>query len=73
MQKGIAVFDLHYPHQNKVLWDNLLKFAKDFKPDVFVFGGDNLNMDAVDHWKMEKGQKRPLEGRRLKKEYLKSK
>ena len=69
MIKGIAVFDLHYPHQNKTLWDNILKFTKDFKPDVFVLGGDNLNMDAVDHWKMEKGQKRPLEGRRLKKEY----
>lgn len=69
MKKLIAVFDVHSPHQDKVLWDNILKFTKDFQPDVFVFGGDNMNFDAVDHWKMEKGQKRPLEGKRLLKEY----
>lgn len=69
MKKLVAVFDLHYPHQDKVLWDNIMKFIEEFQPDVFAFGGDNMNMDAVDHWKMEKGQKRPLEGRRLLKEY----
>lgn len=69
MKKGIAVFDLHYPHHDKVLWNNILQFIEDFEPDIFAFGGDNMNMDAVDHWKQEKGKKRPLEGKRLLKEY----
>lgn len=69
MQKGIAVYDLHWPSHNRTLWYNILDFIKEEQPDVFILGGDNLNFDAVDHWKMEKGQKRPLEGKRLLKEY----
>jgi len=67
--RGVAVFDLHYPHHNRPLWKNLLRFVSDFRPDVFIFGGDNLNMDAVDHWRREKNQQRALEGRRLKHDY----
>lgn len=67
--RGIAVFDLHYPHHSKKLWANILKFTEDFQPDVFVFGGDNLNADAFDHWKKEKKQYRQLEGVRVRKDY----
>jgi predicted phosphodiesterase len=69
IKKGVGVWDLHYPHHDKKLWRNVMRFLKDFEPDVFVFGGDNMNMDAVDHWKQEKGAKRPLENKRLKGEY----
>ena len=69
MKKGIAVFDLHHPHHNKVLWNNLLKLIDKEQPDIFILGGDNMNMDAVDHWKAEKGNKRALEGKRVIKEY----
>src|SRR5690606_21215759 len=64
------VFDLHYPHQNRVLWGNIMALIEEINPDYFVFGGDNMNMDSVDHWKQEKGQKRPLEGKRLRQEYV---
>lgn len=69
MKKGIAVFDLHYPEHNKILWNNILKFAKDFKPDYFLFGGDNLDMSPVSHWLLEGGQFRKLEGKRLINDY----
>jgi hypothetical protein len=63
------VFDLHYPHQTKKLWKNILRFTADFDPDVFLFGGDNLNIDALDHWALDKGNRRQMEGKRLKSEY----
>jgi hypothetical protein len=66
---GICVFDLHSPHHHKVLWKNILKITKRLKPDYFVLGGDNMNMDAVDHWLQDKGDRRHLEGKRLKQEY----
>lgn len=69
VKKGICVFDLHYPHHHKKLWDNILSVIDDFEPDVFLFGGDNMNFDSVDHWKQESGLKRPMENKRLKKEY----
>jgi hypothetical protein len=68
-QRGICVYDIHTPHEDKLLWKNILEFIKDFSPTVFLLGGDNLNMDAVDHWLHDKGFKRPLEGRRIKKDY----
>ncbi len=42
---------------------------KHSKPDVFIFGGDNMNFDAVDHWLHEKGMVRQLEGKRILAEY----
>lgn len=67
--KGVAVYDLHYPHYNIKLWRNILRYLKVFRPDVFLFGGDNLNMDAVNHWLHEKGLVRQLEGKRILLEY----
>ncbi len=68
-ERGIAVYDPHTPHEDKVLFRNILKFARDFKPSTFLFGGDNLNMNAVDHWIQEGKKKMSLEGRRVKKDY----
>ena len=67
--KGIGIFDLHYPHQTTRLWKNILKFTADFDPDIFAFGGDNLNIDALDHWALDRGKRRTMEGKRLKQEY----
>jgi hypothetical protein len=69
IQTGICVYDLHYPYHNKELWQNILKVAKELKPDFFIFGGDNLDMDAVNHWELDKGNKRAMEGKRLRKSY----
>jgi hypothetical protein len=69
IQTGICVYDLHYPYHNKELWQNILKVAKELKPDFFIFGGDNLDMEAVNHWELDKGNKRAMEGKRLRKSY----
>lgn len=69
IKTGICVFDCHFPNHNKKLWENIVQVIKDIKPDYFVFGGDNLDMDAVNHWEIEKGNKRGMEGKRLRKAY----
>lgn len=64
---GIAVFDLHHPQHDKKLWANILKYVADTDPDIFVFGGDNMDMLTVSHWV---GNKRLIvEGRRIKRDY----
>jgi len=68
-QFGVCVYDLHYPHHHQKLWKNILKFIKNNQPEIFVFGGDNMNFDAVDHWLHEKGMVRQLEGKRILAEY----
>jgi hypothetical protein len=67
VRKGIAVFDLHHPIHDKKLWANILRFTEDFDPDIFVFGGDNMNLDVISHWIGNK--RRKVEGQRLKKDY----
>jgi len=66
---GVAYYDLHYPHHNEPLWKNFLKVVRKLKPKVFVFGGDNMNMDAVDHWMHEQKRTRKMEGKRILAEY----
>ena len=67
---GIGVWDLHYPEYDIDLWNNILKVIKDLKPDYFIFGGDNMNMSAADHWLHDKNAVREIEGRRIKKDYM---
>lgn len=67
--KCIGVWDLHYPLQDDVLWHNILKEIRSINPDVFVLGGDNMDMSAVNHWLNDKGKVRQLEGKRVQAEY----
>lgn len=69
IKTGICVFDLHHPYHNKTLWGNILEVSKLLKPDYFIFGGDNMDMDAVNHWEIDKGNKRGMEGKRLRRSY----
>jgi hypothetical protein len=66
-QRGIAVFDIHYPENDKKLWANILRFTEDFDPDVFVFGGDNMDCEPVTRWVTNRSTK--IEGKRLKADY----
>ena len=68
IRKGVCVYDLHHPYHNKRLWTNILRFCEDFEPDAFVFGGDNLDLEVVSHW--VGNRRRKVEGKRLKKDYL---
>ena len=69
VKTGICVFDIHFPKHNKKLWESILKVVKKTKPDFFIFGGDNLDMDEVNHWELDRGNKRGMEGKRLRRSY----
>lgn len=43
-----------------------MKFTKDFKPDVFILGGDQLNCGPISHWL--KGKPRLIAGFNLREE-----
>src|SRR5579885_1707126 len=81
MKKFVAVYDLHYGyeltrgkgesyirpvHSNPAL-GAFFQFLPDFKPDVFIFGGDTLNMGFVSHHFRVKPRR--LEGFRAKDEF----
>jgi len=80
MTSFIALFDLHFgwerkaekgkmitrPTHNLRAVNAVLEFAKDFKPDVVILGGDQLDAGPVSHWR--RGKPRLTEKFRLKEE-----
>lgn len=64
---GVALFDIHFPHQSNKALNAVFDFIKDTKPDILVLGGDQLDMDLVSHWTVDELKKK--EGRRLKQDY----
>lgn len=48
--RGIFATDLHWPRHDKQSVKVLKQFIKDFKPDIFIMGGDWMNMDSMNHW-----------------------
>lgn len=48
IKKVLALYDFHYPHH--VDYKAFLKFAKDYKPDEFILGGDMWSLDCISHW-----------------------
>ena len=80
IRKFVAAFDLHFGWEYR--WEKgrrvvsathslpaiaaLMQFVKDFRPNVFILGGDQLNCGPVSHW--HKGRPRLDENFRLKDE-----
>lgn len=75
-QKFVAIFDTHYgfqrlpyaqhrllPIHNQPQIDAVLKFTADFKPDIFIAGGDIVDCGPVSHW--NKNKRLAMEGMRL--------
>ena len=69
LQKIVLLPDFHYPHHNKQAVKAVFKFIKWFKPNTVVILGDGLEMEAVNHWQHEKGNRKFLENKRLLTEY----
>jgi len=69
LTRAILLPDLHHKHHNKLVWKVVLKFIKWFKPHKVILTGDAQNMDAVNHWKKDKGDLRSMEGKRLERDY----
>jgi metallophosphoesterase superfamily enzyme len=80
-KRFVALFDVHIGReykdirgQRKVQRTHNLKalravmdFVEDWKPDVFILGGDQLNCGPISHW--HRGKPRVDEGFRLRWEY----
>lgn len=66
---AIAVGDTHHPEQDQILINNILEYTRFKQPDYFIYGGDNMDCQAMSHWLIDKKQTRILEGKRLIKEY----
>jgi len=47
IQKAIFLTDIHYPFHNQKTLDICYNIAKDIKPDVIIYGGDNWNADGI--------------------------
>jgi len=69
MRKVILLPDIHHPFHNKKAVRSVFEFMKWFKPDAVVLLGDNLEMQAINHWQQEKGNKKYFEGVRLLHDY----
>ena len=68
-QKIVLLPDFHHPHHNVPALRAVLQFLEYFKPNEVNLIGDAMNMDAVDHWLRDKGNRRALEGRRITEGY----
>lgn len=69
VKRVVLLPDIHHPHHNKAAIGAVFQFIKYFKPHAVNILGDAMNMDAVNHWKQERGNKKYFEGKRLLKEY----
>ena len=67
VKRGMALFDVHYPEHDKRCLDIAVQFCRDFNPDVFILGGDQMDMDCISFY--NRNRPKLLEGKRLKKEY----
>jgi hypothetical protein len=56
---AVSAFDAHYPHVDKPTWLAILDFVKKTKPEMFIFGGDNLDCAAISHHNKNKPMYRP--------------
>jgi len=65
--RGIALFDIHYPIQDKACMNVIAQFLKDFKPDYLVYGGDQMQLDTISSFNVKKPK--ITEGKRIKKEF----
>jgi len=48
IRKILAIFDSHYPININL--SPFLKYAKEYKPDEFILGGDNWSLDIISRW-----------------------
>jgi predicted phosphodiesterase len=67
VSRGVALFDIHYPEHDQAAINIALAFIKDFKPDVILLGGDQLQMDTISFF--NKNKPKLIESKRLKNDY----
>ena len=60
VKKSILLPDIHHPFHNKKAIKAIFKFMGWFQPDEVIIMGDGLEMQAINHWQNEKGNKKFL-------------
>lgn len=55
IETAVAMYDLHFPQHHKPTLDAILDFLKRNPVDIFVFGGDALDMAELSHHNKHKG------------------
>lgn len=72
----LALYDAHWPltvpalasPNSKSPKDSpILRFIADWKPNICLFGGDNMDLGAISHW--NKGKIQLIEGKRLSRDF----
>jgi len=66
-KRGIVLFDIHFPDNNKKATNIAYQFTKDWQPDFFILGGDQLDLGCISIF--NKGKPKLLENKRLIKDY----
>jgi len=69
IHRAIILPDIHYPLHDEPSWNAVLQFIPWFQPDEVVLLGDALEMQSIDHWKEEKGNRRAFNGKKLLTDY----
>jgi predicted phosphodiesterase len=69
IQTTVVLPDIHYPQHDEASVSAVMKFIEWQKPNRIVLLGDAMNMDAVNHWRKEKGNLKAFENKRLKEDY----
>jgi Calcineurin-like phosphoesterase len=49
VKRAVALYDVHYPLHHKPTIDATLDYLSYNKPDVFIFGGDQMSLDCISH------------------------
>lgn len=58
-KRVVAGFDLHFPKYSKPTFKAMLELIADIKPDVFCFGGDQLDNEEISHHNRRKPLYKP--------------
>lgn len=54
VKSGMTFYDVHFPIHDVRAYEIAMQFAEDFKPDIFVNGGDLGHFGGVSHWNKTK-------------------
>jgi hypothetical protein len=69
IRRAVAVYDMHYPLVHEPTWEAILDYLKQNPPDVFIFGGDQLDLQCISHhtkhqplYRLRRGYRNDIEG-----------
>lgn len=67
MKKLIILPDIQYPYHHQPSLEAIEQFMPDFKPDILIYLGDQLDLKIIRDW--QEGKIRKIEGKRIIEDY----